>query len=67
KIYGVQIRSFEMNSVAEYGTAAHWQYKPGVKNSTNLNWLKSSEFSNEKIEEFHAAAKENLFIDEIVV
>ncbi|MFY9109496.1 TGS domain-containing protein, partial [Aliarcobacter butzleri] len=67
KIYEIQIRSFEMNSVAEYGIAAHWQYKSGVKNSTNLNWLKSLEFSNENIEEFYADAKENLFNDEIIV
>lgn len=67
KIYEIQIRSFEMNSVAEYGIAAHWQYKSGVKNATNLNWLKSLEFSNENIEEFYADAKENLFNDEIIV
>ncbi|NCB11288.1 MAG: bifunctional (p)ppGpp synthetase/guanosine-3',5'-bis(diphosphate) 3'-pyrophosphohydrolase, partial [Erysipelotrichia bacterium] len=52
KIYEIQIRSFEMNKIAEYGIAAHWMYKSGVKNTTNLNWLKSLEFSNENIEEF---------------
>ncbi|MFY4744132.1 bifunctional (p)ppGpp synthase/hydrolase, partial [Aliarcobacter butzleri] len=39
KIYEIQVRSFEMNSVAEYGIDAHWQYKSGVKNSTKLNWI----------------------------
>ncbi|RBQ29612.1 RelA/SpoT family protein [Aliarcobacter vitoriensis] len=67
KIYEIQIRSFEMNKVAEYGIAAHWVYKSGAKNSTNLNWLKSLEFSNDNIEEFYSDAKENLFNDEIIV
>ena len=67
KIYEIQIRSFEMNSVAEYGIAAHWQYKSGVKNSTNLNWLKSLEFSNENIEEFYEETKDNLHHEEIIV
>lgn len=67
KIYEIQIRSFDMHSVAEYGIAAHWQYKSGVKNTTNLNWLKSLEFSNDNIEEFYADTKENLFNDEIIV
>ncbi|QKF58781.1 RelA/SpoT family protein [Aliarcobacter lanthieri] len=67
KIYEIQIRSFEMNKVAEYGIAAHWVYKSGEKNSINLNWLKSLEFSNDNIEEFYSDAKENLFNDEIIV
>lgn len=67
KIYEIQIRSFDMNSVAEFGIAAHWQYKSGAKNTTNLNWLKSLEFSNDNIEEFYADTKENLFNDEIIV
>ena len=67
KIYEIQIRSFDMHSVAEYGIAAHWQYKSGAKNTTNLNWLKSLEFSNDNIEEFYNDAKENLFNDEIIV
>lgn len=70
KIYEIQIRSFDMNSVAEYGIAAHWAYKNGEKNSSsssNLNWLKSLEFSNDNIEEFYNETKENLFNDEIIV
>src|SRR5574344_278717 len=70
KIYEIQIRSFDMNSVAEYGIAAHWAYKNGEKNSSsssNLNWLKSLEFSNDNIEEFYNETKENLFNDEILV
>ena len=67
KIYEIQIRSFEMNKIAEFGIAAHWKYKSGAKNTTNLNWLKSLEFSNENIEEFYQDAKDNLYTQEIVV
>lgn len=67
KIYEIQIRSFEMNKIAEYGIAAHWMYKSGVKNTTNLNWLKSLEFSNENIEEFYQETKDNLYTQEIIV
>jgi len=47
-IYEVQIRTFDMNKVAEYGVAAHWIYKSGLKAHTpNLKWLHSLEFENE--------------------
>ena len=67
KIYEVQIRTFEMHKVAEYGVAAHWKYKIGAKQQPNLNWLKSLEYSNENIEEFYADTKEDLYSEEIVV
>ncbi len=67
KIYEVQIRTFEMNKVAEYGIAAHWMYKTGAKQQPNLNWLKSLEYSNDNIEEFYANTKEDLYSEEIVV
>jgi len=67
KIYEIQIRSFEMNKVAEFGIAAHWKYKSGAKQTTNLNWLKSLEFSNENIEEFYQETKDDLYKEEIVV
>lgn len=67
KIYEVQIRTFEMHKIAEYGIAAHWKYKSGEKNGPNLNWLNSLEFSNENIEEFYAEAKDDLYSEEIVV
>ena len=67
KIYEIQIRSFEMDKVAEFGIAAHWKYKSGVKHTTKLNWLKSLEFSNENVEEFYQETKEKLYVEEIVV
>ena len=67
KIYEIQIRSFEMNKIAEFGIAAHWKYKTGAKNTTNLNWLKSLEFSNENVEEFYQETKDNLYTEEMII
>jgi len=67
KIHEVQIRTFEMNKVAEYGIAAHWKYKSGVKHSPNLNWLKALEYTNENIEEFYSEAKEDLYSEDMVI
>ncbi len=67
KIYEIQIRSFEMNKIAEFGIAAHWKYKSGEKNTTNLNWLKSLEFSNDNIEEFYQDTKNELYGEDMVV
>ncbi|QOG13089.1 RelA/SpoT family protein [Arcobacter sp. FWKO B] len=67
-IYEVQIRTFDMNKVAEYGVAAHWKYKSGLNaHSPNLKWLHSLEFENENIEEFYSDAKQDLYSEEIVV
>jgi GTP pyrophosphokinase len=67
KIHEVQIRTFEMHKVAEFGIAAHWKYKSGVKHSPNLNWLKALEYSNENVEEFYSEAKEDLYSEDMVI
>ena len=69
KIYEIQIRTFDMHKVAEYGVAAHWKYKNSGKfqATPNLTWLHSLEFSNDNIEEFYHDAKEDLFSEDIVV
>ena len=40
----VQIRTYEMHKIAEYGVAAHWKYKEGIKSKTDmdetLGWVK---------------------------
>ena len=35
----VQIRTREMHQRAEWGVAAHWAYKDGVDQSTDIDWL----------------------------
>ena len=69
KIYEVQVRTFEMHNIAEYGVAAHWKYKDGDKtsdNSVNLDWLQALESSSDDIEEFYNDAKQDLYSEEIV-
>lgn len=46
--FEIQIRTHEMHQVAEFGIAAHWKYKEGVKNlqqnedERGLAWIKQS-------------------------
>lgn len=52
RIYEVQIRTEEMDEIAERGVAAHWSYKEGEKHSQNklieeLSWLKAFEDNSE--------------------
>jgi len=52
RIYEVQIRTEEMDTIAERGIAAHWSYKEGQKKNqkdliNELEWLKSFEDSSE--------------------
>ncbi len=74
----VQIRTFEMDYIAEVGIAAHWQYKEGhaAKSSQKDNlqeyyrWLRQViEGSKEEnsSEEFMETLKINLFTDEIII
>ena len=44
KVFEIQIRTYEMNNTAEYGIAAHWQYKENKNSSDNfdkrLSWIR---------------------------
>ena len=65
-IYEVQIRSFAMHNTAEYGIAAHWQYKSGAL-SPKLAWLEAMQYTNENPLDFYELAKNDLYSEEVVV
>jgi RelA/SpoT family (p)ppGpp synthetase len=65
-IVEAQIRTRQMHQLAEYGVAAHWKYKEGIK-QINLEWLKSLHYQNESIEEFYELAKSDLYSEDITV
>jgi len=78
KPFEIQIRTYEMHKVAEYGIAAHWKYKEtgtsreGSKDSLDQNivWIRDMlEWQKETsdAEEFMEAFKIDLFADEIFV
>jgi len=69
----VQIRTFEMHRVAEYGVAAHWVYKEEktyISFDKKIAWLRQmlenqTELKNAK--DFLDSLKIDLFVDEIFV
>jgi GTP diphosphokinase / guanosine-3',5'-bis(diphosphate) 3'-diphosphatase len=69
----VQIRTWEMHKVAEYGVAAHWRYKEGGGPNIldqKMQWLRSildwqKDMSNAK--DFMESLKIDLFTDEVFV
>ncbi len=72
--FEVQIRTFEMHRVAEYGIAAHWKYKSGETASESidekLQWVSrlfEIEDDTQDPEEFMDAFKIDIFRDEIFV
>ncbi len=72
--FEIQIRTLEMHRTAEYGIAAHWKYKDGVDEDTNLdqklNWLRQMlEWQQETNDpqEFMESLKIDLYTDEVFV
>lgn len=73
--FEVQIRTYEMHMVAEYGIAAHWRYKEGVKGKQDsleqrLNWLRQLlEWSNDMSEasDYLDSLKEGLVQEEVFI
>ncbi|MDR3651769.1 MAG: RelA/SpoT family protein [Paludibacter sp.] len=68
----VQIRSERMNDIAEKGLAAHWKYKSGIADESELDkWLKTIKELLEHPEpnaiDFMDTFKLNLFASEIFV
>ncbi|MBQ3040999.1 MAG: bifunctional (p)ppGpp synthetase/guanosine-3',5'-bis(diphosphate) 3'-pyrophosphohydrolase [Clostridia bacterium] len=72
--FEVQIRTYDMHHIAEYGIAAHWKYKSGDKASVDidqkLSWISKlidTETEAADSEEFMHAFKIDIFHDEIFV
>ncbi|MDI6715961.1 MAG: TGS domain-containing protein, partial [Actinomycetota bacterium] len=69
----IQIRTWQMHRTAEYGIAAHWRYKEGIKDDKfdeRLSWLRQmlewqSELKDPR--EFMESLKIDLFQDEVYV
>ena len=72
--FEVQIRTWEMHAVAEYGIAAHWMYKSGEVDKENiaekLRWVRTlieTEKGAGDAEEYLRPLKIDLYEDEIFV
>jgi len=67
----IQIRTTEMNRIAEEGVAAHWKYKEGEENATfELQWVKELVDTQQYLknpEEFIQSVKSELFPGEVFV
>jgi GTP pyrophosphokinase len=73
KPFEVQIRTWDMHRVAEFGIAAHWKYKQNIDNadqSSSLEWISQwMEWQKETKDEdeFYSNLKNDLFDMEVFV
>jgi len=72
--FEVQIRTWDMHHIAEYGIAAHWKYKSGEKSKEEidkkLEWISrlvETEDETKDPDEFLNALKTDIFHDETFV
>ncbi len=69
----IQIRTYEMHRMSEYGVAAHWRYKEGAKPDLHfeekISWLRQliDWQSSLDSEEFLKSVKEDFFTDQVFV
>jgi len=71
--FEIQIRTYEMHRIAEYGIAAHWKYKEGVsedREESKLAWLRQTlewqkDLNDPK--EFMETLKVDLFSNQVFV
>jgi GTP pyrophosphokinase len=70
----VQIRTHEMHQVAEYGIAAHWQYKEQAKHDADfqskISWLRQLMEWRQEVtdaDEFMTSMKTDVFKDRVFV
>jgi len=69
--FEVQIRTWEMHEVAEYGIAAHWKYKQGTGEGSekDFEWVRRllETQQDSDAEEFVQSMKIDMFDDEVFV
>ena len=72
--FEVQIRTWEMHHMAEYGIAAHWKYKSGASSKEDmdkkLEWIRKLIEAEDDVKdsaEFFHAFKTDIFHDEVFV
>lgn len=72
--FEVQIRTWDMHATAEYGIAAHWKYKEGIKGrdkmESRLAWLRQvieTQQTADDVEEIVRTIKTDLAPEDIVV
>lgn len=70
----IQIRTYEMHKVAEYGIAAHWVYKEGGKSdkefSQKIGWLRELiDWQKEFVstQDFYDGLKSDILQEEVIV
>ncbi len=71
--FEIQIRTYDMHRVAEYGIAAHWKYKEGIEKHSEeekMSWLRQTlEWDKDMNDpkEFVEALKMDLFASQVFV
>ena len=74
--FEIQIRTYEMHKIAEFGIAAHWKYKEGIQKTNNENeevklaWLRQTlEWQKDMKDpkEFMETLKVDLFASQVFV
>ena len=69
--FEVQIRTWDMHEIAEYGIAAHWKYKQGTGSGTekDFEWVRRLLESQQdtEAEEYVQSLKIDMFDDEVFV
>ena len=71
--FEIQIRTYEMHRIAEYGIAAHWKYKEGIASDAEevkLSWLRQALEWQKDVKdprEFMESLKMDLFSSQVFV
>ncbi len=72
--FEVQIRTWEMHATAEYGIAAHWKYKEGIRGKDKMDqrlaWVRQvleAQQTSDDVEEIVRIIKNDLAPEDIIV